>query len=138
MTRSQFDRAVPGDRIGAQIYAPAHAAATASEYLVSFVAPFDCRLKAVYFVPKDDVTGVDTNTTHLNVINKGSAGAGSTELGALDLTDGNDLTAFDVNTVVSSLTTDLTEDDVIAVQYEKVGTGLDVPAGTWIFEIDGG
>lgn len=138
MPRSQFDRGIPGNRVGTQVHAPAHAAATASEYLVAFVAPFDCRLKAVYFVPFAAVTGANTNTTHLNVINKGSAGSGSTELGALDLTSGNDLTAFDVNTVVSSLTTDLTEDDVIAVQYEKVGTGLDVPAGVWIFEIDGG
>jgi len=134
---SELLKAIPGnhrDLVGGI----AHAAATATEYVVSWAAPFDCRLLAVYFIPAADVTGADTNTTHLNVDNKGSDGTGTTELGNKDLVNGTDLTGSDVNTIVSGLTTDLSKNDVISVEAEKVGNGLDVPAGTYIFEYDGG
>lgn len=134
---SELLKAIPGNHRDL-VTGIAHAAATATEYVVQWAAPFDCRLKAVYFIPNADVSGQDTNTTHLNVDNKGSGGAGTTELGNVDLVNGTDLTGSDVNTLASGLTTDLSKDDVIAVEAEKVGTGLDVPAGTYVFEYDGG
>lgn len=121
-----------------QIAAPAHAAATATELICEFLVGFTGRLRAVYFIPAADVTGQDTNTTHLNVIDKGSDGTGTDELGNYDLTNGNDLTGDAPNAIASGLTTAVTDGDVIAIQAEKVGNGLDVPLGTYVFIYDGG
>ena len=115
----------------------AHAAATATEYIGQWVAPHDCRLRAVYFLPLAAVTGANTNTTHLNVINVGVA-AGTTELANLDLTSTNNLTGRAKNVITQALTTDLSAGDVIALEAEKVGTGLDVPAGVMFIAYDGG
>ena len=134
---SLFEKTVPGNKC-VYVYLPTHLAATSTEKMSLFVAPYDCRLKAVHFAPNAAVTGANTNTTHLNIIDAGAAGAGTTELGALDLTSGNDLVAHTDNAVVSGLTTDLTLGDAIVVEFEKVGTGLLVPPGIWMIEFDGG
>lgn len=137
MAGSPFIKAIPGEH-RAQVANIAHAAATATEYICLWAAPFACRLLGVYWVPAADVTGTATNYTNLNVINRGSAGAGSTELGNKDYASGTDAVGGDVNTIVAGLTTALAENDVIGIQAEKVSTGLALPAGTFIFLYDGG
>jgi hypothetical protein len=110
---------------------PAHAAATASEKLKIFEAPVDCTVTSVEFVSAIAVTGVDTNTTHLNLIDGGAAGAGSTEVGNYDLTDGNDLAANTAQELAGAAGAgtdfDLDEGDYLMLQWEKVGNGLNVP-----------
>jgi hypothetical protein len=114
---------------------PAHAAATATEEYPIFYAPFNCKLTNVLYIPAADITGVDTNTTHLNIINRGAAGAGVTELDNVDFVAGvnaskavpKDMATTDVN---------LAKGDVIVAQYEKVGTGLALPAGQIVFEYE--
>lgn len=113
----------------AQLRSKAHAAATATETILTWIAPQDCRLMGVHFYPDSAVTGADTNTTHLNVLD------GATEIDNYDLTSGNDI-AVTGYTFSTTLARDLSEGDRVIVQAEKVGTGLDVPAGTFVFEYD--
>lgn len=112
-----------------------HAAADATEEYLA-IMPFACRLIDAAVYPAAAVTGQDTNTTHLNLINRGTAGTGTTELDAIDLVSGTDLTvganAFGLATPVN-----LAAGAVIAFQMEKVGTGLLIPNGTVRLTIDG-
>jgi cobalamin biosynthesis Mg chelatase CobN len=84
----------------------------------------------VSVTPHAAATGDNTNTTNLNLINKGAAGAGTTEVGNRDLPTGTNLVAMDEMTVPLNATfvngVSLAEGDVLALQYEKVGTGLAV------------
>jgi len=100
-----------------------HAAATATEARPIFVAPCAARIRAVTITPDVASTGDNTNTTNLNVINAGAAGAGTTEIGNLDLVTGVNLVAFDEKNIPITATA-LAEGDVVNLQYEKVGTGV--------------
>jgi hypothetical protein len=114
-------------------------AATATETLVEFMAPFDCRLKGVGIIPTADIAGVATNYTNVNVVNAGTDGAGTTELANKDFNATTvTATGHKINWVGTGLTTDLSEGTVIKIEYEKNGDGLLIPAGSWVFEIDGG
>lgn len=111
-----------------------HAAATATEARAIFTAPRACKITGVSFTPDVASTGDNTNTTYLNVINKGASGSGTTEIGNLDLATGTNLTAFDEQAITITATS-LAEGDVVALQFEKVGTGVLVGPGvvnvTW-------
>ena len=103
------------------------AAATASTTFPVFVAPFPCLVKSVGLTAGATITGV-ADTRHMNVINKGSAGAGATELGTKDYVSGTDAVANDRVSVYSSTTgTAMAEGDVLAVQSEKIGSGQAMP-----------
>ena len=91
-------------------------------------APEGVEISAVRLIPAAGVTGANTNTTHLNLQNRGIAGISTTELAAYDLTLGNDLItndAYELYAPASRLL--LVTDSVLALQLEKVGTGLLVP-----------
>jgi hypothetical protein len=135
--QSNFDRSIPGVRY-AGVYGLPHAAATGTEVVGYWVAPFDCRLISVHFVPFAAVTGANTNSATLTVTNKGNDGAGVTTLGSQALLSTVDLTAHAKNIITEVITTDLTAGDVIAFGVTKVGTGLDVPGGLWLIGYDGG
>lgn len=111
-----------------------HAAATATEARAIFVAPRACKVTGVSITPDAASTGDNTNTTNLNVINKGASGSGTSEIGNLDLATGTDLTAYDEKAITVT-TTALAAGDVLALQFEKVGTGVLVGPGvvkvTW-------
>lgn len=116
---------------------PGHAAATATEDFPVFYAPFACRVTAVRIVPGAAVTGANTNTTHLNLINRAADGAGTTEIANRDLTSGNDLTAFDnYNLYAPATPLAVVAGGVLSLQYEKVGTGLLVPGLFVIVEFE--
>lgn len=115
---------------------PAHAAATATEQWPCFFAPFPCVVTGCKVVPQTASTGDNTNTTNLNLVNKGAAGSGTTEIANLDLATGTNLTAFADSslTVTGTLAQrTLAEGDVLTLQHEKVGTGVAV--GEVIVEI---
>ena len=115
---------------------PAHAAATATEQWPCFFAPFPCIVTGCKVVPQTAATGDNTNTTNLNLISKGAAGSGTTELANLDLVTGVNLTAYADSslTVTGTLAQrTLAEGDVLTLQHEKVGTGVAV--GEVIVEI---
>ncbi len=110
-----------------------HAAATATEARSIFTAPCACVVRDVSYTPDVASTGDNTNTTNLNVINKGAAGSGTTEVGNLDLATGTDLVAFDNTRIPLNSTyadgVTLAKGDVIALQFEKVSTGVLVGPG---------
>jgi len=98
---------------------------TASDATVAksiWVAPIDCVLEGVYLVAYAAITGADTNTTHVNVLDAGAAGTGTTEIGALDLVNGTDVVAA-VPTSLIVTATAMTAGDVLKVQYEEIGNG---------------
>ena len=127
---------IPGKH-SCETVVPSHAAATATEDTAIFYAPFACKVTAVRLVPGAAVTGANTNTTHLNLINRGADGSGTTELANYDLTSGNDLTAYDnknLYTPASGLA--VVAGGVLTLQEEKVGTGLLVPSLLAIVEFE--
>jgi len=133
-TASPFDRR-PGIH-NVQVPTLAHAAATATELIASHTFTQACRLRGAHWVPFAAVTGVDTHTTHLNLQNRGAAGTGTTELANLDFTDALDAAIAVPLTMSSSLTTAIVAGATIALQAEKVGNGLLIPAGMLILEYD--
>ena len=108
------------------------ATSDATEEQVIFRAPFRCRVQSVTIIPDADVTGANTNTRHLNIINKGSDGNGTTEVANLDLVLTVDLDQAD-GTVIPLTAGEilLAEGDVLAVEFEEIGTGIGVPKSTW-------
>ena len=110
-----------------QVSVIAHAAATATENIPIWEVPFDCVITDIKIIPATDITGQDTNTTHVNFDDRAADGSGSTEIDNFDFVSGTDATSGDA---LSGATTDVNidADDVLALQYEKVGTGLAIPA----------
>ncbi|MBT3350425.1 MAG: hypothetical protein HOC91_09730 [Nitrospinaceae bacterium] len=114
---------------------PAHASAAATELFPVFEAPVAAKIEKVIFRPSAAVTGVDTNTTHLNVIDIGTAGTGTTELGSYDLTSGNDLTKGERKELYAPSTVlSVSQNNLIGLQFEEIGTSIAVPAGIAIVE----
>ena len=109
-------------------YFPAFATADASKEVPIFLAEFACKIVKVSLVPQAAVSGADTNTRHLNLINKAAGGAGATELTNYDLTSGNDLAVMDEYVLYNPSTPlDLPANTVLALEGEKIGTGLATP-----------
>src|SRR5687767_6956660 len=98
-----------------------HAAATATEKRAIFVAPRKCRVLGVEFASDVAATGDNTNTTNLNLVNAGSAGVGTTEVGNLDLATSVNIVALDRRAIPLNTTyangVDLEEGDVLALEY---------------------
>ena len=109
---------------------PQHAAATATEQRAIFTAPCKCRVRGVRFTPDAATTGDNTNRTDLNLVNKGASGVGTTQVGNLDLLTGVNLVALDETNIpltgayVSGV--DLVAGDVLALEFEKVASGVAV------------
>ena len=118
-----------------QARTPAHAAATATEVVV--VANWDKAVKLInaWFIPDTIVTGQATNYTNLNLLNDGTTAAG-TELSNLDY-DGTAVVSTAARVRVAwTIATPSTQAaaSTTSVQFEKVGTGLAIPAGIVVLE----
>lgn len=120
---------------------PAHAAATATEALPIFRAPFACRVTAVRVVPGAAATGDNTNRTNYNLLNGGAAGTGTTELGNLDYATGTDAAVGVTQNVYAPADpangTALAAGDTLKMQIEKVGTGVALGATLCVIEYRG-
>lgn len=125
---SRKSRDIPGKH-SVQLYTASHAADAGTEKRVIWVADCDCKITDVDFCPFAAVTGQNTDTTDLNILDGGAAGAGTTEIGNLDLTLNNDLSANTPNAIINSGTSTLDEGDSLILQLEQVGNGLAVGAG---------
>lgn len=91
------------------------------------------RVTAVTYTPEAASTGDNTNKRTYTLVNKGSAGAGTTVIATLDLITGVNLVAFDEKAAtVSATDADLvvTEGDILAWVSTHAGTGLVDPGGT--------
>jgi hypothetical protein len=88
----------------------------------------------VTYVPVAAVTGANTNTRTLSLVNKGSAGAGSTVVATLALTSGNNLSADTPNTIAIS-TGKVSAGDVLEWTSVHAASGLADPGGLVHVEI---
>lgn len=96
------------------------------------VAPFDAVIESVSYIPDATITGADTNSRTISAINKGAAGAGTTEAASLALTNGVNATGFDekaLNLSGTAANLNVSEGDVIAIKSLHVGTGIADPGG---------
>ena len=110
----------------------AHAAATATEVYALMRVPFKSVVKAIRHIPSAAINGADTNTTHLN------ARVGTTEIANIDYTNGNNASALTAKDFANLAAAgyNVEAGDVLNVQIEKVGTGLDIPQGVIVVEIE--
>jgi hypothetical protein len=114
-----------------QIMIPAVAAATATQLNMIWTAPDNVKVLGVAVAAGAAVTGDNTNRKNLNLIDAGT-GAGTTEVGNLDLVTGTDLAAktpraiVDADAAIGAAFT-LDAGDGLALQIEKAGTGVALP-----------
>lgn len=109
---------------------PTAAGATAS-FAAAIIAFLGVLVSAKY-TPNAAITGANTNTRKLEVINKGQAGSGTTVMATLQFNSGVNASAFVPKTITNSAVAgaiDALEGDVIAFVSTFVGTGLADPGG---------
>ena len=115
---------IPGNHV-ATFPVPAHAAATATEVVNIFRAPFACKIVSVELIPDAAITGADTNSTNVNLLNAGTAGTGTTELGNIDFASGTDAAAGVAQDLYRPATAlSVASGVILQVQIEKVSSGL--------------
>lgn len=134
MTTSIHD--IPGVHVDA-VPLKSHAAATATELSFVWVAPFAAKVRAVRVIWDAAITGADTNTTHVNLINADVEGDGTDELANIDYTSGTDAVAgatIDLYAPASPLA--VAAGTKLVIQHEKVGNGLLIPSGLVIVEYE--
>ena len=100
----------------------AHAAATATEDVGSWIAPAAIKVTAIRICPSLAATGDNTNRTNYNFINR-TSGAGSTEVANHDYATGTDAAkGTGVALTVTAFT--MAANDALCVEAEKVASGL--------------
>jgi len=122
--RQAYDAPGTHDR---QAALPPVAAADPTADFVVFEAPVNCRIEKVKVIPGAAVTGADTNTRHLNLVNRGANGAGAAEVANYDLTSGNGLGVAGLVLYAPAVPLAVVQGTQLALQIEKVGTGIALP-----------
>lgn len=95
-------------------------------------APFDCTVTAVQYVSEAAITGANTNTRSVSLINKGQAGAGTTTVATLQFDSGVNATANDERAITLSGTPAnlvLAAGDTLLWRSLHIGTGQADPGG---------
>ena len=95
-------------------------------------APFAGVVASVTYTPSAAITGANTNSRTLKLVNKGQSGSGSTVIAELALTSGVNAAAFDEKALTLSGTAankEVAEGDVLAIESLHVGTGIADPGG---------
>lgn len=104
--------------------------------------PFDGTVTSVTYIPKATLTGANTESRTLAVVNKGAAGAGSTSVASKAFVSGVNAPASDETEITLSGTAanlEVAEGDVLVVTSTHVGaTGLADPGGRVVVEISRG
>src|SRR4051812_21280953 len=108
--------------------------ATAGSNLNSnvFRCPSDATVSAGTYAPVAAITGANTNTRSVSLVNKGQSGAGSTVIATIQYNSGVNAAAADENTVTLSGTPanlNVTAGDILQWQSTAVGTGIADPGG---------
>jgi len=113
----------------AQTTVPSALAADATAEWPIFYADRACRILRVGIVAYSTITGANTNTFNVNILNKGTAGIGTTEIGNKDFVLGTNATAFvEYDVVAESANAAMARGEVLNLQREKIGTGMAMPA----------
>ena len=123
-----------------RFYLPVPAVATAGNTDENPVikAPFTGVVQLVSYVPKTTITGAATNTRKVSLLNKGQAGAGTTEAAGLQFNNGVNAPAFDEKAITLSGTTadlNVVAGDVLSFKSAAVGTGIVDPGGLLVVEL---
>lgn len=101
-------------------------------------APFAATVTGISVIPEAGVTGADTNTRTLTIVNKGQAGSGTTVIGTLAFTNGVTATAFDEKAYTLTTTVanrNVAAGDVLVAVSTHAGTGIADPGGLVQVEI---
>lgn len=109
------------------------ATATGADAEVSMgEAPFAGTLTDASYTPDATITGVDTNSRTISIINKGASGTGTTSMASLALTNGVNATGYDEKPLTLSATPAnlvVAKGDIISYKSLHIGTGLADPGG---------
>ncbi|HWP55458.1 MAG TPA: hypothetical protein VN476_15120 [Pyrinomonadaceae bacterium] len=101
--------------------------------------PFDGTITGVTFIGRGTLTGADTDTRTLSVVNKAQNGAGATTVASLGFVNGVNAPAFDEKPVTLSGTAanlNVSEGDVLVASSAHSGsTGLADPGGLVVVTI---
>lgn len=111
---------------------PAVSTAGNDDDTVLGVAPFNCTVTSVVYVPEAAITGAATNHRTVSLVNKGQAGAGTTSVASLTFDNGVNATAYDERTITLSGTAanlDLAAGDTLQWRSIHVATGITDPGG---------
>lgn len=95
-------------------------------------APFDCTVTAVEYVPEAAITGANTNTRAVSLVNKGQAGSGTTSVASLQFDSGVNAAGADEKPVPLSGTAanrNLAAGDTLLWRSLHIGTGITDPGG---------
>jgi hypothetical protein len=96
------------------------------------VAPRDATVQAVTYSTVTAITGANTNTRSVSLVNKGQDGTGTTVIATLQFNSGVNTAASDEKTITLSATAadlNLTAGDVLQWQSTHIGTGIADPGG---------
>ena len=99
-----------------------------------YVADFECELGEVSMITSDAskgvLTGANTNTIHVNLLDGGAEAAGTTELANIDFVSGTNLAVGKTILFQESVhlggshgEAHLDPGDILQIQYEKIGNG---------------
>ena len=109
------------------------AVATASDTEVSMgEAPFAGTLTDATYTPDATITGVDTNSRTISIVNKGQTGVGTTSMASLALTNGVNAPGYDEKAITLSGTPAnlvVAKGDILSFKSLHIGTGLADPGG---------
>jgi hypothetical protein len=92
----------------------------------------DGTVASVTYSPVTAITGANTNTRSVSLVNKGQSGAGNTVIATIQYNSGVNAAASDENTVTLSGTPanlTVTAGDILQWQSTAVGTGIADPGG---------
>lgn len=128
---------VPGNFV-AQVPIEAHAAATATEVRTLWIAPYAVKIVSIVAYLDAAATGDNTNTTNLNVLNGGTAGTGTTEIGNKDYATGTDVVVGTAQSLYAPASpVAYAAGTHIKLQFEKVGSGLALGHGVVLITFQG-
>lgn len=103
------------------------------------IAPWAGSVVSVKYIPVATITGANTDSRTLRVINKGAAGSGTTVMASKAFTNGVNGTAFtavDITNSVTATDLDFAAGDVLDFNSLHVGaTGLADPGGTVVITL---
>lgn len=97
-----------------------------------YVVPRDSTVSSVTYSPVTAITGANTNTRSVSLVNKGTDGTGVTVIATLQFNSGVNAAAAAPTTVTLSGTSanlNVTAGQVLQWQSTHVGTGISDPGG---------
>lgn len=97
-----------------------------------WVVPSACTVTAVTYTPVTAITGANTNTRSVSLVNKALDGTGTTVVATIQYNSGVNAAAADENTVTLSGTPanlNLAAGAVLQWQSTHIGTGIADPGG---------